>query len=484
MSSGVLLKQKAVIAGTGITVTPATNGTISLSITTNNTPTGYVLVKTEGGIAWGDPADNVSTAIAVRAPGAYTEWLQRAGLSGDGTVTNPLGVDIPQIKSNEEVYWIPYTGGWGVRQIPGRHPDIGRYTVCTLLKLNATQFTDATFSDWLYGTIIYNNNPINNRACVMIDILDNDGSIIGFKLLIRYQASARALYVARMFGTITDAPLPYQGSYFYYMGGGTWHCFSNAIVNLTTPFIRTRYFGNAVMTREGDIWAIRTTTGELIYTNADNSSAINPPATGWEIEPAELSDLGTFSFNASTTCADVEFDRALDDWTDITPDLKTNYPEWYWWQYLIRCAAFVTFKGNVFNGVNQLVELDASGKLPAIDGSNLTNISSGGTAAVVPITVDTTLSVNNVGDTILVTAGTTVTATLPTDAAVGSVYRIVKNGSGTVKIKVPSGVTIMDSTDGGYLVCDLAATAVFCTIQKITTTTWLIVNATGVWYTE
>ena len=37
----------------------------------------------------------------------------------------------------------------------------------------------------------------------------------------------------------------------------------------------------------------------------------------------------------------------------------------------------ITTQGNTFNGANQLVQLDASGKLPAIDGSQLTGISSG-----------------------------------------------------------------------------------------------------------
>lgn len=38
-----------------------------------------------------------------------------------------------------------------------------------------------------------------------------------------------------------------------------------------------------------------------------------------------------------------------------------------------------TTQGNTFNGVNQLVKLDGSGKLPAIDGSALTNLPTGGT---------------------------------------------------------------------------------------------------------
>jgi hypothetical protein len=39
-----------------------------------------------------------------------------------------------------------------------------------------------------------------------------------------------------------------------------------------------------------------------------------------------------------------------------------------------RLSSAVTKQGNTFNGVSQLVQLDASAKLPAVDGSNLTNL--------------------------------------------------------------------------------------------------------------
>jgi hypothetical protein len=39
-----------------------------------------------------------------------------------------------------------------------------------------------------------------------------------------------------------------------------------------------------------------------------------------------------------------------------------------------RLSANVTQQGNTFNGVNQLVRLDGLGKLPAIDGSQLTGL--------------------------------------------------------------------------------------------------------------
>jgi hypothetical protein len=37
-------------------------------------------------------------------------------------------------------------------------------------------------------------------------------------------------------------------------------------------------------------------------------------------------------------------------------------------------SSAVTTQGNTFNGASQLVKLDASAKLPAVDGSNLTNL--------------------------------------------------------------------------------------------------------------
>ena len=45
---------------------------------------------------------------------------------------------------------------------------------------------------------------------------------------------------------------------------------------------------------------------------------------------------------------------------------------------LVTDPSVVTRQGNTFNTANKLVKLDADGKLPALDGSNLTNISGGG----------------------------------------------------------------------------------------------------------
>lgn len=79
----------------------------------------------------------------------------------------------------------------------------------------------------------------------------------------------------------------------------------------------------------------------------------------------------------------------------------------------------ITKAGNTFNGVSQLVQTDASGKLPAIDGSQLTNLPSGEIATM-----------TNVG------AGT------------GQIYKTKVGSDFKIKtIKAGTGVTLDDGTD-------------------------------------
>lgn len=60
-----------------------------------------------------------------------------------------------------------------------------------------------------------------------------------------------------------------------------------------------------------------------------------------------------------------------------------------------RLSSNVTVQGNTFNGANQLVKLDANGKLPAVDGSQLTNLSGG--SSVAPFAARSTPLVLNSG---------------------------------------------------------------------------------------
>ena len=48
----------------------------------------------------------------------------------------------------------------------------------------------------------------------------------------------------------------------------------------------------------------------------------------------------------------------------------------------------ITTQGNTFNGAGQLVQLDSTGKLPAIDGSQLTNISTGNNIGEIAVGAD------------------------------------------------------------------------------------------------
>jgi predicted RecA/RadA family phage recombinase len=69
-----------------------------------------------------------------------------------------------------------------------------------------------------------------------------------------------------------------------------------------------------------------------------------------------------------------KFDASLA--TKTTDDLAEGTNEYYTDAKVdaVLVAEDVTKQGNTFNGAEQLVKLDASAKLPAIDGSNLTNL--------------------------------------------------------------------------------------------------------------
>jgi hypothetical protein len=58
-----------------------------------------------------------------------------------------------------------------------------------------------------------------------------------------------------------------------------------------------------------------------------------------------------------------------------------------------RLSADVTKQGNTFNGANQLLKLDANGKIPAIDGSQLTGLPTSGMSANTTITLTNTMTV-------------------------------------------------------------------------------------------
>ena len=103
-----------------------------------------------------------------------------------------------------------------------------------------------------------------------------------------------------------------------------------------------------------------------------NWSTNNPtPASG---EPCYETDTGKFKIgNGTTPYNSLDYIGA--------GDLPDN----------------ITTQGNTFNGANQLVQLDSSGKLPAVDGSQLTNLPAA-TAPANMVTTDTNQAIRGVKD--------------------------------------------------------------------------------------
>ena len=71
---------------------------------------------------------------------------------------------------------------------------------------------------------------------------------------------------------------------------------------------------------------------------------------------------------------EAKFDSSLA--TKTTDDLTEGTNEYYTDAKVeaVLTAESVTKQGNTFNGASELVQLDADSKLPAVDGSNLTNL--------------------------------------------------------------------------------------------------------------
>ena len=134
-----------------------------------------------------------------------------------------------------------------------------------------------------------------------------------------------------------------------------------------------------------------------------NWSTNNPtPASG---EPCYETDTGKFKIgNGTTPYNNLEYIGA--------GDLPDN----------------ITTQGNTFNGANQLVQLDSSGKLPAIDGSALTNISASAPSNMVTTDTDQTITGNKTFDNLIVDAtGTGQANVLRATVSTSSTGRVIGN---------------------------------------------------------
>jgi hypothetical protein len=104
-----------------------------------------------------------------------------------------------------------------------------------------------------------------------------------------------------------------------------------------------------------------------------------------------------------------------------------------------------TSNGNV-------VELDATG-LPAVDGSQLTNLPSPSLSIVSEATTARTLSNSDKGKVIVCSSSSSVTITLPTGLTSGFSCTVVQNGTGTVKVEggaAISAINNINATVGQY----------------------------------
>jgi len=87
---------------------------------------------------------------------------------------------------------------------------------------------------------------------------------------------------------------------------------------------------------------------------------------------ANLSTLTSHTSNTSNPHATTKTQVGLSDVPNIDTTNASNIASGTLAD--ARLTSAVTKQGNTFNGASQLVQLDASAKLPAIDGSNLTNL--------------------------------------------------------------------------------------------------------------
>jgi hypothetical protein len=87
---------------------------------------------------------------------------------------------------------------------------------------------------------------------------------------------------------------------------------------------------------------------------------------------ANLSTLTSHTSNTSNPHATTKAQVGLSDVPNIDTTNASNIASGTLAD--ARLTSAVTKQGNTFNGASQLVQLDASAKLPAVDGSNLTNL--------------------------------------------------------------------------------------------------------------
>lgn len=127
---------------------------------------------------------------------------------------------------------------------------------------------------------------------------------------------------------------------------------------------------------QGNVQSVNGETGAVVLDTDDiNEGAVNFYYTDARFD-TRLATKSTDDLTEGTNLyyTDARFDSRLA--TKTTDDLTEGTNQYYTDAKVesVLTAQSVTKQGNTFNGADQLVQLDASAKLPAVDGSNLTNL--------------------------------------------------------------------------------------------------------------
>jgi hypothetical protein len=150
-----------------------------------------------------------------------------------------------------------------------------------------------------------------------------------------------------------------------------------------------------------------------------------------------------------------------------TPPIGFYYYDGATWDYL-QNSANVTLQGNTFNGNNQLVQLNVTGKLPALDGSLLTNLPAG--AAAAGSLTGITLASNVVNASITKLSALASNGIVTTNGGTGALSVTLATGSGSVVLATsPTLVTPALGTPSALVGTNITGTAANLTAGNVTT---------------
>jgi len=102
--------------------------------------------------------------------------------------------------------------------------------------------------------------------------------------------------------------------------------------------------------------------GEMPYPIAQKALVINNDGTGFTLSNDNYNDQAESAASSASSAIIAATNSAINAAAAAASAA------------LVTGNSDITLRGNTFNGANQLVQLDASGKLPAVDGSLLTNL--------------------------------------------------------------------------------------------------------------